>query len=143
MKILLDYNRTLFNPDSDSLYQGVPEFLADLSANNELFLISRNEPGRADTLERFGIKKYFTKVYFVEEKTTSLFEELAQGSADVVVVGDRVKEEISLGNQLGLVTIWVKQGRFANELPSTALEQPTHTVDNVLEIKNIISTYEK
>jgi predicted HAD superfamily phosphohydrolase YqeG len=143
MKILLDYNRTLFNPDSDSLYQGVVGLLQDLSVRNELFLISKNEPGRADALEKLGIKKYFTSVSFVEEKTPALFKELAQGSTEVVVVGDRVRGEISLGNQLGFVTVWVKQGRFANELPATAIEQPIHTLGSVIELRRIISTYEK
>lgn len=142
MKIIFDYNRTLFNPDTDSLYQGVVELLQKLSENNELFLISRNEPGRENRLKEIGIKKYFNNLAFVEDKTAELFIRLVGPRKNVFVVGDRVKEEITIGNKLGFKTIWVQQGKFAAELPSNALEQATFTVKNIQEIQSIISKYE-
>jgi phosphoglycolate phosphatase-like HAD superfamily hydrolase len=90
MKIIFDYNRTLYNPETNSLYFGVIKLLQDLSKNHELFLISKNEPGREDGLEKQGIKKYFKKISFVEEKTTDLFKELVQGDKNSFVIGDRV-----------------------------------------------------
>lgn len=143
MKIIFDYNRTLFNPEADSLYQGVVELLQDLSRNNYLYLISRNEPGRKDRLEELGIKNYFQDIVFVEEKTPQTFRALVHKGERVLVIGDRVKEEIFLGNQLGFITIWVQQGKFSTELPSKPQEQPDYTVENISELQKIISKYEK
>jgi FMN phosphatase YigB (HAD superfamily) len=143
MKIIFDYNRTLYNPETNSLYFGVIKLLQDLSKNHELFLISKNEPGREDGLEKQGIKKYFKKISFVDEKTTDLFKELVQGDKNSFVIGDRVREEIFVGNQLGFITIWVQQGKFAVELPENLNQEPNYIVKSIDEIKNIISKYEK
>jgi FMN phosphatase YigB (HAD superfamily) len=142
MKIIFDYNRTLFDPETDSLYQGVPGLLRVLSKKYDLFLISKNEPGRREKFEKMSIKKYFQKVVFVENKTTELFEDLSNNSHDVFVVGDRVREEIFLGNVLGFITIWVKQGKFACELP-TKEQTPQYIINNIQELQNILSIYEK
>lgn len=116
--------------------------LRNLSKNNELFLISRNEPGRKDRFEKLGIKSYFRKIVFVENKTKKVFKSLIQNSKDVIIVGDRVREEISLGNQLGFITIWVQQGKFSSELPREA-GRPDYTISNICELQDIISQYEK
>jgi len=143
MKILFDYNRTLFNPDTDSLYQGALELLHDMAKRHELILISRKEVGREEHMEKLGIRNYFKSVHFVEEKNEKLFKELAEGDTHVIVIGDRVKEEILIGNKLGFTTIWLQQGKFADERPSSPDEQPTHTVQTIAEIKKIITSYEK
>jgi FMN phosphatase YigB (HAD superfamily) len=142
MRILFDYNRTLFDPEARALYEGVPQLLEDLSVRNDLFLVSRNEPGRASAFSALGISRYFKKTIFADDKSAELFRELCGESADVFVVGDRVREEISIGNQLGWKTVWVRQGKFAHELPSNAHEDPMFTVRDVREIKTILARYE-
>lgn len=137
MKIIFDYNRTLFDPETGALYPGVPGLLKVLSKQYDLFLISKNEPGRKEKFEKMNIKKYFQKVVFVEKKTKQLFEDLSNNSRDVFVVGDRVREEILLGNILGFITIWVKQGKFACELPIKE-QTPQYTIKNIQELQNIL-----
>jgi len=44
MKILFDYNRTLFNPDTNSVYPDVFLVLKTLSLKHELFLITLDKP---------------------------------------------------------------------------------------------------
>lgn len=139
MIIIFDYYRTLFNPDTDSLYAGVIEVVKKLSQKNDLFLVSRNEPGRATRLKEFGIHKYFQKSIFVEEKTKEAFETLAKKGIRTIVVGDRVKQEIALGNQLGLTTVWVRQGKFADELPSVEGERPNYMIQDIRELTDIIA----
>lgn len=143
MKIIFDYNRTLYDPNTDSLYKGVVELLQYLSKDNELFLISKNEPGRKDRLVELGIDGYFVKIIFVEKKTVSLFRELSQDDKNILVIGDRIADEILIGNQLGFITVWVQQGKFATDLPERDEQQPRHIVQNIQEIKNIFSKYEK
>ena len=42
MKIIFDYNRTIFDPETDDLYQGVFELISDLSKKYELYLVSES-----------------------------------------------------------------------------------------------------
>jgi ribonucleotide monophosphatase NagD (HAD superfamily) len=144
MTILFDYNRTLFNPETESLYPGAVELLENLAPKAMLLLVSKNEPTRSDKLERLGIKKFFKKVAFVDLKTEQLFKDLvsaAGGTGPVLVVGDRVQGEIRVGKAAGFITVWVKQGKFAEILP-TEEETPTYTVNDIRELQKIISTYE-
>ena len=105
MKIIFDFNRTIFNPETGTLYAGVVDLLILLSKNHDLFLISQNEPGRKENFQKLGISDYFKKIVFVEEKTKSVFEELSESAKDVMVVGDRLRGEILIGKQLGVTTI--------------------------------------
>lgn len=143
MKIIFDYNRTLFNPDTSSLYEGVSSVLENLSKRHDLFLVSKFEPGRQDMFKKLSIARYFQQVAFVEKKTKELFIDLVGANTDVLVIGDRVKEEITIGNQLGYITVWIKQGKFADELPANQVERPQYIISNVAEITSIISKYEK
>lgn len=142
MNIILDYNRTLYDPDANALYRGVPELLERLATKNTLFLVSRNEPGRQDRLEELGIKSYFRDIAFVEDKTIELFSTMSNGGKETCVVGDRIREEIRLGNDLGLITIWVRQGKFAEEIPANSSEKPTHAIRSIIDLEKILTAYE-
>jgi FMN phosphatase YigB (HAD superfamily) len=138
MKILIDYNRTLYNPETNTLYEGVQETLKALSKDNELILISRNEPNRERRLQELGIEEYFTKIAFVAEKNSTLFNELLVGEKKALVIGDRIREEISIGNELGLITIWVRQGKFNGETPRYQEEEPAFVVGDMREVSDLI-----
>ena len=142
MKIIFDYNRTIFNPETDTLYGGVLELLKVLSVNHNLFLVSKDETGRDVKLKDFGIAEYFESTVFVKEKTTEVFKKLVENNEKALVIGDRVRGEISIGNQLGFITVWVKQGKFANELPQNQDEIPDHEIDEIKQLLKIIKIYE-
>lgn len=142
MKIILDYNRTVFDPETNQLFPGVYELLTNLSQNHTLFLVSMNEPERRDRLEALGINKFFSKTIFVNEKTEEVFMKLVGGSIDVVVAGDRVADEIRIGNMLGFVTVWVQQGKFGKEGPRIKQEEPTYTINKITDLVKILSQYE-
>lgn len=142
MKIIFDYNRTIFNPETDTLYDGVFELLKDLSLKHNLVLVSKDEMGREAKLKDFGIVKYFDNTIFVEEKTAEIFKSLVKDNEKVLVVGDRVRGEISIGNKLGFITIWVNQGKFANEIPRNQNEIPNHSISEIKYLSEIIKIYE-
>lgn len=142
MKIILDYNRTIFNPETDDLYPEVLDLLIKISKNHELFLISRNEPQRRERLKDFDIANYFKQMLFVDNKSYEVFEEIAGKSKNVFVVGDSISDEIKIGNQLGLITIRIKQGKFAKDIPRENDEQAKFEIANISELEKIISIYE-
>ena len=143
MKIIFDYNRTIFDPEKNELYSGVFELLKKLADKHELFLISRNEPSRKDRLEELGIKNYFKKTMFVDEKNAEIFKELIGDSKKVLVVGDNIRDEIKTGNKLCLITVRLKKGRFASEIPASPKEKPMFNISEIIELEKIILNYEK
>lgn len=142
MNIIFDFNRTLFNPETGSLYPGALPLLRALATRHTLFLMSKRESGREHLLEELGIESCFKKALFVEQKTKEDLSSLVDGAKNTLVVGDRIKREITLGNQLGFFTVWVKQGRFADEMPTADNEEPDYTIQNIQDLDKIISTYE-
>lgn len=143
MKIIFDYNRTIFDTETDNLYPGVLELLQKLSVKYELFLISRNEPMRKKRLEELNIKNYFQKILFVDEKSERIFEEIAGGTKKIVVIGDSISDEIKIGNQLGFFTIRLKKGKFAMDIPKNKNEIAKTEIAGFNDLENIILSYEK
>lgn len=143
MKIIFDYNRTIFNPETGQLYPGVLDMLRSIAGRHEIFLLSMNEPGREAGLAELGIEDFFQGVVFSNTKDESAFRRLVGDSKDVLVVGDRIESEIRTGNALGLITVWIQQGAFARDVPTSVAEEPAHTIRNIVELQEIISKYEK
>ena len=143
MKIIFDYNRTIFDPATDNLYPGVLELLKKLSEKYELFLISRNEPTRKKRLEELNIKNYFQKILFVNEKSKKIFEKIAGNTKKIIVIGDSISNEIKIGNQLGFFTIRLKRGEFATQIPKNEKEIAKIEIVNFNNLENIILSYEK
>lgn len=141
MKILFDYNRTVFDPDTGNLYPGVSDLLSDLSGSHELFLLSKNEPGRGEGLEKLGIASLFRGIRFTDRKTEDDFRTLLGDPSGVLVVGDRARGELAIGKRLGCITVWVRNGKFADELPEAGKE-PTYVIDDIREVRDIIRNYE-
>ncbi|MFA7315761.1 MAG: HAD hydrolase-like protein [Candidatus Paceibacterota bacterium] len=143
MKIIFDYNRTLFDPETNDLYLGVLELLQKLSKTYELFLISRNEPVRKMRLEAFNIKNYFQQILFVDEKSEQIFKKIGGSTKKVIVVGDSISDEIKIGNQLGFITVRIKKGKFASEVPKTKDEIAKFNITDLRDLESIILSYEK
>lgn len=139
-KVIIDFNRTLYDPESGLVIDGALELLKYLYTFADLYLVSRNEKERWQKFQDLGLEEYFKKIYFVEEKTQSLFEEIiSETSKDhCYVIGDRIQEEIVIGNILGINTIWFKSGKFREYTPYHQNEFPKSTVERLIEIKEII-----
>jgi len=133
MKIIFDYNRTIFNPETENLYEGAFELLSDLVKDHELYLVSANEVGREEKMKKFGIDIFFKKALFVNNKTVEIFEEIAFKGENVFVVGDNIYSEIKTGNQMDFTTVLVKQGKFSILL---------HTINDIRELKTLIKNHE-
>jgi FMN phosphatase YigB (HAD superfamily) len=143
MKIIFDYNRTIFNPNTNKLYRGALELLIILSKKHELYLVSRNQPNRLTEIENLKIKDYFNKVMFVENKSIQLFNSIAGKSKNIIIVGDSIQDEIRIGNKLNFITIRILKGKFSKTVPQRKIEQADFEIINLNEILNIIKRYEE
>lgn len=139
MKIIFDYNRTLFNPDSGQLFPGVFRLLKRLADQHELFLVTLNKPERKDSAAIQEMKPYFDEIFFVERKTIGAFKNIVGEEKNVIVIGDRFEDEIRIGIELELITIHVQQTKTFYKKGQT----PTHFVPEISQILQIIETYEQ
>lgn len=137
-KIIFDFNRTLFDPESLSLDDQAVNVLTKLRDKGfDLYLISHGLEGER-LIEELGIKNFFKKAVFVEEKNKEVFKDLVgENVRNVIIVGDRVGHEIKIGNLLGFKTVWLKKGRFATELPAEKVEEPDFVIEKLEELLSL------
>ena len=136
--IIFDWKQTLYDPETKQLIENAVDLLDFLKEKNtRLLLIGKGDSAMYDEINRLGVHDYFDKVIFTQSsKTSTLFHPFID-KRGTIVIGDRIRSEIAVGNELDAITIWVKQGKFKDELPRSQKETPTYTANSLLEIKGI------
>ena len=103
----------------ERLYKDTKDCLKKLSGIYKIGVIANQSLGTCERLENFGIKKYIDLVIASAEEGVSkpdrrIFEIALERSRckpeNAVMVGDRIDNDIVPAKQLGMKTIWVKQG---------------------------------
>lgn len=136
--IIIDFNRTLYNPDNDTLEEYATNLLEYLSKRAILILLGKGTESRQDLIEKLNINQYFQKIIIVEEKNIGQLESIKSQYphiSKIYSIGDRIKKEITLGNKMGFKTIWFKKGKFSSEVPQHEYEKPWRTVISLKEIE--------
>ena len=114
----------------------------------KLFLVTTGLHRRQQTkIDQLGIREFFDEVVINDQERGSLLsdcylrilERTGMRPHHVCCVGDRVREEIRVGNELGMRTIHVLQGRFRNEPPGNPMERPGFTVKRIFQIPTILN----
>ncbi|MFH1276524.1 MAG: HAD hydrolase-like protein [Candidatus Woesearchaeota archaeon] len=143
--VILDFNRTLFDPEKKELVNGAKQLLNFFLVTGwKLGLISVNSPERESFIKQISF--YFDSIKLVKDKSKETFIELLNEiSADpksTIVIGDRIKEEISFGNQLGMQTFWIKTGKFSKELAENKSEIPNFIFRDLNELRSFLNNNE-
>ncbi len=141
--IIFDFNRTMYDPEKECLMSGAKFVLRTLLRRGfVLHLVSRAGQSRKKLIQELGIAQYFSRVVVAKEKNKKEFARLVASKTILrnrsFVVGDRVRKEIKIGNSIGVQTIWLKSGKFANEKPRKKIERPTYTVCTLREILSVV-----
>jgi hypothetical protein len=87
--IILDFNRTLYDPDTSQMLEGALEFLEDYSKMYSLALIGKGDDKRASLIGDLGIKRYFRYMKLKEEKeknSVKTDDVLAEGLMEIAEV---------------------------------------------------------
>ena len=128
-RVVFDWKRTLYDPDSGQLIDGAWELLEFLQEKKiPMILIGKGGEDMHQEVERLGVKGFFEKIIFAEgEKDPDNYRPFMPA----VVIGDRVRSELAVGKSLGATTIWVKQGKFAEEGPENDQQQPDNIVSSL------------
>ena len=144
--IIFDFNRTLYDPDTSQVIEGGLELLEKLTlSGHKLALVCKKSASdRSEVIGSLGLDRFFCKVLIIEgNKKVEHFQDcllaMQLNSSEVAVVGDRVEEEICIGNRMGMVTVWFKQGKFSLILPTTMEQLPNYVIQSLGDVLNIVS----
>lgn len=142
INIIFDWKRTLYDPDSKTLIDGATDLLGFIKGKNiPMVLVGKGGDDMHGEVERLKVKAYFRKIVFAEgEKDPQVFA--THVSKDdpkkTLFIGDRVRSELEIGNRLGAITIWVKQGKFGGEEPENKQQEPDYTVASLNDCLNLL-----
>ena len=142
--IISDFIRTLYLPELDEIPKEHIELLQRLKSQGYILcLVSMNElHGWINP----SVKKLFRQVIVVSDRKDAAFSSIMQKeklkAGEILVVGDRVRGEITAGNNLGMKTVWLKAGVFGGEEPLTDEEKPDFSIRRLDEIENVLKKFE-
>jgi uncharacterized cofD-like protein len=57
---------------------------------------------------------------------------------EILCVGDRLREEIAVAKEMGMLTAQVVQGRYCRVLPRVPAEQPDYAIDGVAQLPTLL-----
>lgn len=145
--MIFDWKRTLYDPEERKLTEGAMSVLSKLREKElKLYLVGKDTVGDMPTeVERLDVRRYFNATHFVDNSKND--EDIARflnldHPERTIVVGDRVRSEIEIGNRLGALTIQVVQGKFADESPEIDTQEPTYKIKCLSNLMAIICQLE-
>lgn len=141
-------NSARYMKGNEALYPGVPRLLASLSRRFRLGVIANQSQGTEDRLARWQIRDYFSLVFAsaelgLEKPDPRIFA-AAQAQTgcrpgEVVMVGDRLDNDIGPAKAQGWGTVRVLQGFARLQEPRCPAEVPDIVI---LEIGALLSNVE-
>lgn len=139
--------KTPWHKEDERLFPDTIECLEKLHKRYRIGIIANQSLGSRERLEKFGILKYIDVVVASAEEGVAkpdkrIFEIALERAGckpeETVMVGDRLDNDIVPANEIGMITIWIKQGNWKDACPRETLEQPDMTVRNLNELCELI-----
>lgn len=126
--------------DLEQLYPAVPALLQQLSASYSLGIIANQNAGLEDRLRTWGILPYFRVIVSSHDvgaaKPDPAIFETALTAAhclpeEACMIGDRLDNDILPAQQLGMRTVWVRQGLGGLGNPALLPQHPDAIIDTI------------
>ncbi|MBM4046243.1 MAG: uridine diphosphate-N-acetylglucosamine-binding protein YvcK [Planctomycetes bacterium] len=97
-------------------------------------------------IELLGLRDYFDEVIINDQERGVPLADCFRGILNryhltprqVACVGDRVRDEIRVGNDLGMTTVQMIHGRFAHETGPNGLERPQYKIKRIYQLPTIL-----
>lgn len=140
--IIFDFNRTLYIPKINKIPEKTIQLLNKLKSKGfKMSLLAKKEKNRKKLIEE--IYSFFIYIKQVNKKSEKDFMDILNKlnlkKKEVIVIGDRTKNEIKIANKAGLKTVWYRNGKFKDELPNSYYEYPTYTITEIEELPKILN----
>lgn len=145
--IIFDWGRVLYDADRNVLFPETVKCLDKISKKYKLAIVSLASDGNIDRrlklIKENNLEKYFSVILFNKEDKDSLYvsalSKMGLKNRELVIIDDRVIRGIRWGNENGTQTVWVKKGKFSNELPNEKTGSPTYIIENLTEILHLFN----
>ena len=135
-----------YHHELEMLYEDAPQVLKVLSEKYELGVIANQAEGLRERLQSFGLLQYFKYVISswdvkVMKPDIRIFEHALKTAncqpQDAVMIGDRIDNDTSPAQSLGMKAVWIKQGFGKLQTTLAAENPPDYEVDNLTELLKI------
>lgn len=135
----------------EKLYPETERILRTLSGRYKLGIIANQSEGTEERLVNFGIREYFDIIVSSAEEGVAkpdkrIFELALQragcSAAESCMVGDRLDNDIAPAAEMGMCTVWVRQGWFGKGNVDIARFKPDYTVDSISDVLEIFDEME-
>ena len=135
---IIDFNGTMYDPESDALMPGVKVLLEWLKAKDiPMVLVSKQVLGREGLPKQLGIADYFAEILFVDQKTGDQFRKIMDTYGvkpeETFVLGDYPASEIRAGNEAGAFTMHFIGGRYPSMEYEKDSDKPKAQVLNLVD----------
>ena len=141
------------NVEAITLFPDVPPTLATLVQRRyRLALVTSGNPDRQrEKVRLLGLYDYFSEADNTlilhddrksGDKTPSLIQAtktISLSHAQILCVGDKLTDEITTANALGMTTVHMRHGRQKNRKPETSAEQPDIEIDRISQLLPLLS----
>lgn len=139
--------KTPWHHEDEELYPDTVEILEYLvNKGYKLGVIANQDPGTENRLKEMGIAEYFDVVVASAELGIAKPDrriflkalELADCTAEqAFMIGDRLDNDIYPAKELGMKTVWIKQGFSVYQQIEEEKGSPDFTVEELLQLKDI------
>lgn len=132
----------------EKLYSDTKWVLEIMSKKYKLGIIANQSLGTKERLDNWGIGKYFDIVVASAEADCSkpdlkifnlALEQAECKPNEAVMIGDRLDNDVVPAKQLGMKTVWVRQGFAKYQSISNETEKPDFIIDSIGDILDILT----
>lgn len=132
-----------WHSEEEVLYPDAVSCLKALHSRFSIGIIANQPLGTADRMEKMGLAPYLDRIISSAEEGLAkpdpaifrlALERAGCRPEQAVMIGDRLDNDIAPAKQLGMTTIWVKQGFGGLSVPRTPEETPDFTVESLSDI---------
>lgn len=124
----------------------VRQLLNQLQTHFELVLLTGGAPRfQYSKIDKLEIRPHFTDIVVTQSSTTAKVDAIREFAArrgfrneNVLVVGNRLDNEIAAGNALGMPTVWIRCGEGSELKPGKSTGQPDFVLRQVLDLPSIL-----
>jgi len=123
-------------------FDGVIEFLKT-HPGRKILVTRGDKKYQNQKIDILGLRNYFDEIHICPtyDGKLEIFKRVLKhlNPRKVIVVGDRIDNEIRYANMLGLKTIHLKHGKNSHLKSKDKFEIPDHTIEKFAQITEIVN----
>ena len=140
-----------YDHSPECLFPGVPELLRELTSVHRLGVIANQSAGTDERLRAFGIRDFFEVVLSSAEfgrakPDPEIFAEAERRAGfsgeNLVMIGDRLDNDIRPARARGWRTIRVLQGFSREQRPAGPLDQASAEIDHIADVPAALAAFQ-